>query len=189
MLAELYADSKPINGRVVETLVEIIKDPSHTDDTNAFASLLADVNDQRFIAPLIEQIEDGQPGGSPWLADYMYALIELLYSEDNFYAVSDSFVHLLGGWLLNTGGGEISWKSGDILAEIQNPESKRYVMIGAADNSLFHQTRIACIRAVVNQYTEEALSLLEGLMSDSDCEVRKACQSALNYLKQQNTQA
>ena len=175
--------SEVTDQELLAELLAIIHRPERINDTNEFASLLADIGDERFIQALIDKIASGVPGGDSWLADYMYALIELLNETEDYYPVDESFANLLGDWLLNTQGGEISWKAGDILSEVECPASKEYLLKGAADTSLFHQTRISCIRGMVNHFRGEARSLLQSLQDDSSQEVREACHGAIAHLE------
>jgi HEAT repeat protein len=168
---------------LLAALLAIIHHPERINDTNEFASLLVDIGDERFIQPLIDKIASGVPGGDSWLADYMYALIELLSEPEDYHPVDESFAHLLGDWLLNTRGGEISWKAGDILSEVECPASKEYLLRGAADTSLFHQTRISCVRGIVNHFREDARPLLQSLEDDSSQEVREACLDAMAHVE------
>ncbi len=168
--------------QIVLGLVRLVDEPARIGDTNAFASLLDDISDGRFIEPLIRGIARGVPSRTSWLADYMYALIALLDRCDDYHPVHEEFVRLLGNWMLTTGGGEISWKAGDILSQVSCPASLEYLLKGAADRSLLHLTRIACMRGVVNQYPEAAGPMLAGLESDPDPKVREACQSAMAHL-------
>lgn len=155
-----------IDGRLVRSIIDVIRDPSSVDNTNRFASLLKSLGSEAFIPPLIEVISTGSPETSRWLADYMYALGGLLDEQDDFWPAEEDFVHLLGDWLLSTGGGEISWKAGIILAAVKHPSSRPYLLRGVADQSLFHQTRIDCLRAFVNMYGEDAQMILEQLSTD-----------------------
>ncbi len=165
------------------SLITIIHCPDRINDTNKFASLLADINDERFIQVLIDKVTSGVPGEDSWLANYMYALIELLNETEDYYQVDESFAQLLGDWLLNTRGGEISWKAGDILSVVECPASKEYLLKGAADTSLFHLTRISCVRGIVNQYREDAMALLRSLAEDPNLDVREACKDAMGHLE------
>jgi hypothetical protein len=176
------ADSQASDEDVVVALIALIHEPQKIENTNDFASLLADIGDSRFIEPLICDIASGVPSQTSWHADYMYALIELLESCDSYYVVDEDVVHLLGNWLLNTQGGEISWKAGDILSQVECPASKEYLMKGAADTSLFHLTRISCVRGIVNHFSQDARSLLLSLEGDSSQEVKEACQGAMIHL-------
>lgn len=173
-----------VDERLVGCLVTIIEDPTSVEDTNRFASLLADLGAEPFIAPLIRAISRGAPP-SRWLADYMYALGSLLAAHDGLYPVQDSFVHLLGSWLLSTGGGEISWKAGLIMERLDNSATREYLMRGAADESLFHQTRIACIGGLMNQYREGVETVLTTLSNDPDNRVRDAVADASKFLKEE----
>jgi hypothetical protein len=175
--------SEATDQEVMEALFAIIPRPDRINDTNKFASLLADIGDKRFIEVLLDRIASGVIGEDLWIADYMYALINLLNESDDYYQVDESFAHLLGDWLLNTQGGEISWKAGDILSAVECPASKDYLLKGAADTSLFHLTRISCVRGIVNHFREEALSLLRSLEKDSNCDVREACHDAMAHLQ------
>lgn len=183
----LLAERKgALDKRVVAPLTRIISDPMSIEDTNSFASLLVKLEAEQFIPPLIDAISTAVPGESSWLADYMYALINLLMDRDGPYPVDESFVHLLGGWLLSTGGGEISWKAGDILAVVQNQATRDYLIRGMSDESLFSGTRIACMRGIVNQYREVAEHHLSSVANDADSSVRDAVASAQKHVKSQS---
>lgn len=152
-------------------------------DTDKFASLLEDIGSETFIEPLIENIMGARSGATAWLADYMYALGSLLMDRESVWPTQQDFVDLLGNWLLSTGGGEISWKAGVILAHVRHPNTRQYLKQGALDQSLFHQTRIACIRGLVNQYRSEAEIVLQQLSNDSDEYVRDAAANARQWMK------
>jgi HEAT repeat protein len=159
---------------LIRSLTGIIGDPSSIEDTNGFASILEVLGSKAFIPPLIDAISNGSPLTTTWLADYMYALGELLRKREEYWPAEESFVHLMGDWLLSTGGGEISWKAGLILAEIVQPSTRDYLLRGAVDQSLFLQTRLACVKAIVNQYPTHAPEILEKLAADPEPYVRDA---------------
>ena len=167
---------------LVDQIVVIIEAPETIGNTNSFASLLVEFNRDEFVAPLIRVISNGVPGESPWLADYMYALNGVLGEQENLWEVDDCFVQLLGGWLLSTGGGEISWKSGDILSQIENQASREYLLKGAMDSSLFHMTRVSCLRGIVNIYGEDAPRILAMLVNDQDAHVKEAALDAKEFV-------
>ncbi|MCW1887344.1 hypothetical protein OKA04_21585 [Luteolibacter flavescens] len=169
---------------ILAELISIISRPEQISNTNRFASLLVEITDDRFIPMLIEKVVDGTRGEDFWLSDYMYALGMLLYDRDECYPVDDVFVRLMGDWLLNGKGGEISWKAGGILSEVEAPAAREYLLKGAADTSLFHLTRISCVRGVVNNFRDDAWALLESLDGDEDDYVREACRSASSFLKE-----
>lgn len=169
--------------RIVDALNTILASPSTINNTNRFASLLVEYCSDKYIETLVKIISNSKLGNSPWLADYMYALGCVLEESDEYFEATDEFVHLLGDWLLSTGGGEISWKASYILAEIKNCATLPYLLSGARDKGLFHQARIACIRGIVNHYRDQAKQLLETLVEDSRCEVKEAAESALAWLK------
>ena len=175
--------SQATDRELLTALAAVIQHPEQVGDTNDFSRLLADIGDECFVQPLIDKIVCGVPTETLWLADYMYALIELLNECDDYYQVNEIFVNLLGDWLLNTQGGEISWKAGDILSEVDCPASKEYLMRGAADTSLFHLTRISCVRGIVNHFRDDARLLLQSLEDDSSQEVREACHRATVHLE------
>ena len=184
-LEYLYDSESKVDKKVIAAVTDIICNPDSIENTNSFASLLADLGEEEFIEPLIEAISKATPGVTKWLADYLYALVDLLSELDDYYPAEDNFVHLIGGWLLGTQGGEISWKSGDVLSGIENQACKPYFLKGAADTSLFHQTRIACLRGIINQYRQEAPDLLAQLVADSDDYVREASLDAQAFITQQ----
>ena len=172
----------------VGPLAEIINEPTSIDDTNSFASLLVKMGSELFISPLINSISKAIPGESSWLADYMYALNEILMDREEYYPADEIFVHLLGKWLFSTGGGEISWKAGTILAEIKNEATRDYLIRGAADPLLFHGTRIACIRGIINHYRGDAQDVISTVIDDSDRRVKDAALDAQQYLKSRETE-
>ena len=172
--------------RLVACLARIIKEPSSIESTSRLANLLVALGSEAFIPPLIEVISKGSPGTSPWLADYMYALGSLLADCDEYWLAEEDFVRLLGEWLLSSGGGEISWKAGVILAEIKHPASRPYLLRGATDQSLFHQTRIHCVRAIVGQYPDDAPAILEQLSADADKHVRETVSKQQQWMKRRN---
>ena len=159
---------------LVRSLSGIISEPSLVEDTNGFASILEVLGSKAFIAPLIDAISKDSTGTESWVADYMYALGEVLSKQKEYWPAEEAFVHIMGDWLLSTGGGEISWKAGIILAEIAHPSTRDYLLRGAADQSLFHLTRLACLRAIVCQYPADAPEVLEKLSADPEHHVRDA---------------
>jgi HEAT repeat protein len=179
-LASLVVDT---DDGLLECLAGIIKQPSSIENSNRFARLLEALGSDALIPALIEVISKGSPETSPWLADYMYALGSLMNESEEYWPAEEDFVRTLGDWLLSTGGGEISWKAGIILAEIKHPSSRDYLLEGAADQSLFHQTRISCIRAIVNQYPEDALAILEQFSTDPQSYVREAAVKQKHWMK------
>jgi|GEM_PF-5619983 hypothetical protein len=168
---------------LVEALTALIEKPDEIKDTHGFASVLADLSQAEFIPPLIQSISQDEPGETPWLADYMYALGSILQDEDECWQPEERFVHLLGKWLHSTGGGEIAWKSAVILSQLDHPATRSYFVSGAADQSIFHQGRTACINGIMNHYREEAASLLQCLADDPEPVVREEVSRALEWLQ------
>jgi len=179
LLTSIVVDTDP---RLVESLSNIILTPEIIKDSNSFASLLKFLSEKDFIPALVKAISKAQYPSSLWLGDYLYALDSLLSDKEEILKADESFVHLLGNWLLNTEGGEISWKASYILAAIENPETKQYCIRGAFDQSLFHMTRIECIRGIINHHREEANDLLNKLANDSDENVRNAVADAQQFI-------
>lgn len=165
-----------------ERIAEIIATPEKIFNTNRFASLLSDLPSERYIQPLIIEVSKSTPGKTPWLRDYMYALFNLLDELDEAYVPETDFVDLLGYWLFNTGGGEISWKSAMILSSLDHPQTVKYCKPALISTDLFHQTRIACLRSVVNSCGMAELELYQNLLQDPEKEVREAVQKAMSWL-------
>jgi len=180
LIAQIMVDTDP---RLIQRLTDLITTPEKIEDTNRFASILEDLSQPEFIPPLIEAIKNGNPSETVWLADYMYALGNLLEEQDDWWVPEEEFVHLLGDWLFSTGGGEISWKAGIILAELEHPATLQYFIRGAKDQELLHLTRVCCIRGIMNHFREQAPSLLQKLADDPEPEVRDAVASASKFLK------
>ena len=128
-------------------------------------------------------------GESTWLADYMYALGNLLEEQEDPIEVSEELVNLLGFWLESTQGGEISWKSGIILSEIGNVSAEQYLLNGAKNSTLFSETRIACLRGYVNHNrsgknaSPKALEFLKEMHSDSEIRIREEAKNAIAWLQ------
>lgn len=182
VLYDLYVDRV---GELVAHVGKLIDSPESINDTNRFASLLVELGREEFLAPLMAVIGRGVPGESKWLADFMYALIRLQEYEwegEGRTEAGEDFVHLLGAWILSTGGGEISWKAATLLAQIGHPTSRAYFFQGAVDEDLFHLTRIECLRGVVNHFRDEADDLIAGLVGDQEPEVREAALAARGFL-------
>lgn len=178
-LSQIMVETDP---RLVQELARVIDDPDSIGDTNRFASILERFSKDDFIPPLIEAISRAEVGTSPWLADYMYALGEILIDREDLWEPEEGFVHLLGEWLHSTGGGEIAWKSAIILSQLDHPATHSYFLSGATDESLFFGARIACIDGLVNHYSEDALSVLEKLADDPKPEVREEIARATEWL-------
>ncbi|WPD24453.1 MAG: hypothetical protein SD837_07780 [Candidatus Electrothrix scaldis] len=130
----------------------LINHPEKITNTNRFASLLSDLYSEEFIVPLIQKIKRAVPGETTWLGDYMYALGNCLDELEEPYIPDENFVHLMGDWLLNTSGGEISWKASIILSDLKHPQCAPYYEQDTLSKELFHQTRIACLRGLVNEF-------------------------------------
>jgi hypothetical protein len=173
------------NEDLLQQLSATIAEPTVIEDTNRFASLLVDLGAEAFIPPLIKAISCAN-AHTAWLSDYMYALVRLLMDREECFPTDEPFVHLMGGWLLSTGGGEISDSAGGVLAELDHPATREYLVSGAADSGLFHQTRIACIGGIVNHYPDEAMAVLAALANDPDEHVREAVADAQAWLDQRS---
>lgn len=182
LIAQIMVDT---DDRLIQRLTDLITTPEKIENTNRFVSILVNLSQPEFIPPLIEAIKNGNPSQTTWLADYMYALGSLLEEQDDWWKPEEEFVHLLGDWLSSTGGGEISWKAGIILSEVEHPATIEFLLRGAQDKELFHLTRICCVRGVMNHFREQAPSLLQKLANDPDPEVRGAVASASEFLQSQ----
>ncbi|WP_143185294.1 hypothetical protein [Rubritalea squalenifaciens] len=186
-LAMLSENPELIDQTICEKLMEIIAQPESIENTNRFASLIEETEDPAFIQPLIDKVSTAKLEKAPWLADYLYALVMLLDEREEAYPAEDTLVHRLGDWLLHTGGGEISWKSGDILSNLSNPNTQDYLTKGALDQRLFHLTRIACLSGIMNLHREHAPALLEKLLNDPNEEIRESAKRAEEFLQRAST--
>lgn len=181
-LGILYAIIVDRNTSFIKKIVELISTPSAIENTNKFASLLVDLNFEEFIYPLAETIQTATYNQTTWLADYLYALDALLEKEEHQIVFEEEFIHLLGSWLTNTGGGEIAWKSACILSNIKHPACYQYYLKSVNDKNLFFLTRNACLRGLVNQYGLKEIALYKELLNDESSEIRKSAQSAIEWL-------
>lgn len=167
---------------LISRLQDLISSPEKIANTNRFASLLSASYSEKFVEPLIQTIVSAVPGETAWLGDYMYALGNCLDELEDRYVPEESFVHLLGDWMLNTEGGEISWKASVILASLQHPQCAPYYEQGALSGDLFHQTRIACLGGLVNTFGNEKQEIYQRLLDDEEQEVRESAQRAVEWL-------
>lgn len=142
--------------------------PDKIENTNRFASLLADLKTDIFVDNLILKIQEGVPGTTRWLADYMYALGCIFDDIDYYYGVDDNFAHKLGNWMLNTQGGEISWKSGIILSNVDNDNIFDYLETAVKDKTLFFMTRTACLERLISNDGIARLDYCRELLTDSN---------------------
>jgi hypothetical protein len=168
---------------LVTKLQLLISCPEKISDTNKFASLLSDLYSEQYIGPLIQEITNSVQSKTTWLSDYMYALGNCLEELEEPYRPEESFVHLMGDWLLNTGGGEISWKSSIILANLEHPQCAVYYERGVLSEELFHQARIECLKGLVNEFGLSKIEVYQRLLDDKQQEVRDTAQSAIEWLK------
>jgi hypothetical protein len=182
-LSLLHSVTVEIDSRLISKLTDLIKSPSSIENTHAFASLLREFACEEFVAALVETISQAEPGREIWLADYLYALGTVLSFDDIKFDFDESFVHLLGNWLQNSGGGEIAWKSAIILAEINHPACREYYVKGVKDTEQFHQTRIACLGGLVNQYGLMEVDLYRDLEKDEDPIFSEALQRAIMFME------
>lgn len=185
-LALLYSVTVRVDSRLISKLADLIKSPHLIKNTNAFASLLAEFACKEFVVELVETISKAELKGEFWLADYLYALGTILSYDDIEFDFDEKFVHLLGYWLQNSGGGEFAWKSAIILAEIKHPACREYYVKGVKDTGLLHLTRIACLDGLVNQYGLSEASLYRELEKDEDPVFSEALQRAVAFMKSTN---
>jgi HEAT repeat protein len=186
LLAKIVIDN---DLTLIRKLGEIIRNPSMIENTNRFASILVKMPSEEYIAPLVDMILQAQIGVSTWLADYLYALGDLLDESEDYVDVKEEFVHLLGFWLNSTSGGEISWKAGIVLAAVKNESANSYLRDGAKNLRLFVGTRTACLRGYVNKNrngkhaSTDAIKLLEELLADAQEEIRDEANDAIAWLQ------
>ena len=157
---------------LIRALASLILNPEKISDTNEFASILVKLPSEKYIPKLIDVISVSSPVTTPWLADYMYVLVDLLQEREDCYPAEESFVNLIGSWIFTTGGGEISWKSGDILLRLEHPATKPFFFRGAVDRTLLHLTRISCFRGIINHYRNDADPIIKELLSDPNKHVK-----------------
>jgi hypothetical protein len=179
-----------LDGRVLAQVSSIIRQPQSVTDIGKFASLLVDLDAEDFIPPLVEMISADPDCGSEYTSSYMYALGCILDASE--YAgehpeefFPSSFVAQLGRWLLNTAGGELSWKAGIVLDNIRIPHAFELMRQGAADTSLFFQTRIHCIHGLVNGLGVSELPFLDSLIGDPEPMFHEAVADAIAFLREQ----
>ncbi len=182
LLTDIVVDTPD---ELIDELIKLISSPHKISDTNAFASLLSDLPSERYTTPLVKEISASVVGETSWLSDYMFALGNILDELEDPYIPEDSFVDLLGEWLLRTDGGEISWKSAILLAQIKHPNCLSYYEQGVKLQGLFFLSRIECLKGLVNECGREYMGLCQELLNDPQEEVREAAKDAINWLSQE----
>jgi hypothetical protein len=189
-LERVDGERADLDARVLAQVSSIIREPQSVTDIRKFASLLVDLDAEGFIPPLVEMISADPECGSAYSSSYMYALGCIL-GESEFACehpeefFPSSFIAQLGRWLLNTGGGELSWKAGIVLDNIRVPQAFELMRQGAADTSLFCQTRIHCIHGLVNGRGVSELPFLDSLAGDSEPMFHEALADAIAFLREQ----
>jgi hypothetical protein len=171
------------NNELIEAFSTLIKNPEIIGNTNEFASILLKMPSEKYIPNLVQEISKSIPGTTKWLGDYMYTLVDLLEEREDYFPAEESFVNLMGEWIFGTGGGEISWKAADILSNLAHPYTKPYFLRGVTDKSLFHLTRIACLRGIIGHFRDDADAILIDLISDSNERVKKEAIDAQKWLQ------
>ena len=185
LLTDIVVDTPD---ELIDELIKLISSPHKISDTNAFASLISDLPSERYIAPLVREISTSVVGETLWLADYMRALGHILDELEDPYVPEDSFVDLLGEWLLKTGGGEISWKSAILLVQLKHPKCLSYYEQGVQLQGLFFLSRIECLKGLVNECGREYMKLYQELLNDPQEEIREAAKDVINWLNQEDRQ-
>ncbi len=186
LLTDIVVDTPD---ELIDELIKLISSPHKISDTNAFASLISDLPSERYTAPLVKEISTSVVGETLWLADYMRALGHTLDELEDPYVPEDSFVDLLGEWLLKTGGGELSWKSAILLVQLKHPKCLSYYEQGVQLQGLFFLSRIECLKGLVNEYACEHMKLYQELLNDPQEEIREAAKDAINWLNQEDHKA
>lgn len=186
-VARLLGDGISPDVSVREQIARIIREPDTVASTRDFTSLLADINDAIFVIPLVEIIGADRECDARYTLNYMYALGMILEECDEAIELtndvfSEAFIAQLGRWLLHTGGGELSWKAGNILHNIRVPQSYEFMRQGASDGSLFFQTRYYCLKGLVNGRGAAELPLLLSLANDPEPNIRENVAHAIKRL-------
>jgi hypothetical protein len=166
---------------LIETFINLIRDPDTIEDTNRFASILVALQCNEFINPIVEIIYSRTHQIPTWLSDYLYALGSILEDNNPEYQFQDYFIHQLGFWI-QSANVEVSWKSAVVLSNIDNPLCYDYYITGVRNTMLFHQTRIACLNGIVNHYGLKEWSLYQELLLDPDPVFQESVRDAIEYL-------
>ena len=95
------------------------------------------------------------------------------------------FVSAGTGPALQTGGGEISWKSAILLAQMKHPRCLSYYEQGAKLQGLFFLSRIECLKGLVNERGAEYMQLYQELLNDPQEEIRDAAKDVMNRLNRE----
>lgn len=162
-------------------LIEKIEAPEKIEDTHRFSSLLAVLANPAFVDPLLRQLSRGK-ATDVWLADYLYAAIELLenLSEEDEFDVPDNLINNLETWILDYTG-ELSWKAANLL-KFYNSQKAESIQLRKLNMDDSYMTHAECIMGLMQNNDRKYIALVEDIAEDEsrDEDLRDFCVKIIN---------
>jgi hypothetical protein len=159
-------------------LIDLIAQPNKIDDTNKFASLLAELKNSDFVNPLLVQINLADRN-DVWLTDYLYAVTNLLEesSDDDRFDVPPKFIIKLGSWIINNTG-ELSWKAAGLLKYLESESAEEIQLKKLEERDDFFLTYAECILGLLRYNRTKHIHIVKEIAADEtrDNKLREFCQ-------------
>lgn len=163
-------------------LIVLIAQPNKIENTNKFASLLSELKNAAFIAPLLLQISLADEKDA-WLTDYLYAAINLLEesSVDDEFDVPRNFISRLEEWIINNKG-ELAWKAANLLKYMESESAEKIQLKKLEERGSFFLTYVECILGLMRYHEEKYMHLVEQIAGDEtrDDQLRDFCRGIIS---------
>lgn len=163
-------------------LIDLIARPGEVDDTNKFASLLSELKNPNFIAPLLLQISLADKSDS-WLTDYLYAAINLLEesSFDDEFNIPPNFIPKLASWIIDHTG-ELSWKAANLLKYLESKSAEHIQLKKLEERGDFFLTYAECILGLLKYNKKKHIHIVTDIAADEtrDTKLREFCQDLID---------
>jgi len=162
-------------------LIDLIAQPSKIDNTNKFASLLSELKNPDFIAPLLLQISLAERNVA-WLTDYLYAAINLIEesSFDDEFDVPPNFISKLESWIIDNKG-ELSWKAANLLKYFESESAEKIQLKKLEERGDFFLTYAECILGLLRYNKTKHIHIAKDIAADEtrDNKLREFCQDIM----------
>lgn len=153
------------NYSVLKTeLIDLIYHPERIDNTNKFASLLAELNSPDFVKPLLLNINNAT-NNNAWRSDFMYAAIEIIDNTDDDFEFPEGLTDKLIYWLLNNTG-ELAWKAASLLKYNQEEKANEARMTKLQSNDSFFLVYVECILGLLQSNGNDSLHIIKQISNE-----------------------
>ncbi|MCC8410059.1 hypothetical protein LJ707_14060 [Mucilaginibacter sp. UR6-1] len=160
-------------------LVDLIHHPEKIDDTNKFASLLAELNSPDFVEPLLQKINHSIDT-DVWRADFMYAAIEIIDNIDQDFDIPAGLMENLIDWLLNNTG-ELAWKAASLLKYNESEQANEGRLQKLQSYDSFFLVYVECILGLLRSSEGKYIDVIRQIANDPDRakELKEFCEEVL----------